>query len=103
MGYVVLPVENDKVYATAKEAKQKALEAAIDGKVYVVAKVVGVTKSNPVFVKYKEARLPDISTDIPISAKCDFDGKPAVASKIAATGDTVFLCLDCLGEEHGEK
>ena len=102
MSYIVLPVGHSKLHGTIKEAKQQALELAEDGRVYVVAKVIGTTKSNPIFVKHKDPKPSDINTEIPLSARCAFDDKPAVASKISATGDTIFLCLDCLGGRNNE-
>jgi len=103
MGYIITPIGHDKIYDSVKQAKQEALKAAVDGRVYVVAKVVGMTKSNPTFVKHKDPKPPDIDTNIPISAKCDFDGKPAVASKKSSTGDPIFLCLDCLGAKNDSE
>ena len=102
MGYIVVPVGHDKLYDSVKEAKQSALEAAVDGRTYAVAKVIGVTKSNPTFVKHKDPKPPEVNVNVPINAKCDFDGNPAVASKKAVTGETIYLCLDCLGVADGK-
>ena len=97
MSYIITPIMESPLYESVKEAKQAAVALAMDGKTYVVAKLIGTTKFNPTFVKFKEPKASDISTEIPLSARCDFDGKPALASKKSATGDTVYLCLECLG------
>jgi hypothetical protein len=97
MAYVISPIDSEPTYKSIKEAKQAAIEAAKNGRSYMVAKLIGTTKTNPVFIKYKEPKASEINIDVPLNARCDFDGKIAVGGKLSATGDTVYLCIDCLG------
>lgn len=98
MAYTVVVAGQDPTYDTIKEAKKVALALAIDGRKYLVVKVIGMTKSNPSFEKVKEPKKPDYETEVEMNAKCDFCGQAAVASKRSETKDTIFMCLTCLGE-----
>jgi formylmethanofuran dehydrogenase subunit E len=98
MAFIVVVAGHDPIYDTPKKAKEAALAMAMDGRTYLVVKVIGKTKSNPTFEKVKEPKKPDYDTEIEMNAKCDFCGDTAVASKKSETKDTIFLCLRCLGE-----
>lgn len=95
--YTIIEFDPNTPISTLKEAKLAAVEAAQkQSKSFAVVKLIGYTKPNPSFVTLKKEKQ-EISTEIPLNARCDFDGKIAVGSKVASTGDTVYLCIDCLG------